>query len=80
MQEPDNSTLEEIRKILSRMDRRDYWRTVFGGIHATIALIPMVLFVLSIIYVYLYGSSILSNVSGFADHEAINAIRRMLER
>ncbi len=63
-------TLEEIRLILHRMDRRDHWRTVWGTVRAMIALVPMFFFVASMWYVYAYGDQLIEQIAGAAASKA----------
>lgn len=54
--------MDQIVHYLHRMDRRERWRSVGGGIHALIAFIPTVLFLGSIVYFYYYGDDLIEEM------------------
>jgi hypothetical protein len=66
----DSQTLEQILVHLERMDRRDRLRTVGGFVRTIISLVPMVIFLASMWYVYKHTDELITKVSQEAAKQA----------
>ena len=55
--------LDRIAEYLHHLDRRDRMRTITGMIQWSISLIPMILFLISLWYVYGVGQSLIQTMS-----------------
>lgn len=62
--------LTDIRTMLHRMDRRDRWRTIGGFVRTLIGLVPVVILLLSMLYVYRYGDALIEKIAGTAARQA----------
>jgi preprotein translocase subunit SecY len=69
-QSSTDDKLDQIIHYLHQMDRRDRMRTIGGTVRSVIALIPLLLFLLSVWYIYTNGTSLLQMVTEEAAKQA----------
>jgi hypothetical protein len=56
-----DARLDTMIAILERMNRRDKWRTIGGFVRGLIVVIPTLVIILSSIWLYFYGSSLVQD-------------------
>lgn len=60
---PIEEKVERILTILNQINRRDRWRTVGGFFRSVISMIPLLLFLGSLWYLYAYGDVLLERLT-----------------
>lgn len=62
--------LDHIVEVLDRMDRRDRWRTIGSTVRGILGIVPLLIFLGSLWYIYVNGEELLQKIAGEAAKQA----------